>query len=254
MKRMRHLILLLGITATGAFAQDVDATLDWSRRVALSTPASGVVREIGVTPGRRVEAGARLGQLDDRRAQAELRRTSADVTRLKLTLEEAEREYQRAVELYERTVIAERDRQLAEIDLAVARADHTAAVAAHQRARVDLEDTRLVAPFDGVVLAVHVSPGETISNALQVTPMVTLASDRPMLARAWIPEAAQRRLSPGQTLAVRVAGERLTGKVQALGLEAREGGGEPLYEIVVAFMPSDRVQLRAGQAAVIELP
>ncbi|HDP88988.1 MAG TPA: efflux RND transporter periplasmic adaptor subunit [Thioalkalivibrio sp.] len=254
MKRMRHLILLLGVVATGALAQDVDATLDWSKRVALSTPASGVVREINVVPGQRVEAGARLGQLDDRRAQAELRRTSADVTRLKLTLEEAEREYARAEELYERTVIAERDRQLVEIELSVAKANHTAAVAAHQRSRVDLEDTRLVAPFAGIVLAVHVSPGETISNALQVTPMVTLASDRPMLARAWVDEAVQARLEPDQAVAVRVAGDRYDGQVQTLGLEVRQGESKPRYEIVVRFTPSDKQQLRAGQAAIIELP
>ena len=251
MKRMRHFVLLLGLVATGALAQDVDATLDWSQRAALSTPASGIVREIAVAPGQRVAAGAPLGQLDDRRASAELRRTRAQVTRLKLTLEEAEREYERAQELYERTVISERDRQLAEIDLAVARADHAAATAALTRARVDLEDTRLTAPFAGVGLGVHVTPGETLSN---VTPMVTLASDRPMLARAGVSEAVHAGLTLDQTVTVRAGGDRYEGRIQALGLEARETDGEPHFEIVVRFTPSEERQLRAGQAGVVELP
>jgi multidrug efflux system membrane fusion protein len=252
MTPMRHLVLLLGLVATGALAQDVDATLDWSQRAALSTPASGIVREIGVSPGQRVEAGALLGQLDDRRAEAELQRSRAQVTRLKLTLEEAEREYQRALELYERTVISERDRQLAEIDLSVAKADYTAARAELTRARVDLEDTRLTAPFAGVVITVHVTPGETISNELAITPMVTLASDRPMLARAWIPESEQAGLRLGQALDVKVGDTRYAGEILALGLEARETDGR--FEIVVRFMPSDDEQLRAGQKAVIALP
>lgn len=254
MKRMRHLVLLLALVATGALAQDVDATLDWSQRAVLSTPASGIVREIAVAPGQRVVAGALLARLDDRRAEAELRRTRALVTRLKLTLEEAEREYQRAEELYDRTVISERDRQLAEIDLSVAKADHAAATAELTRARVDLEDTRLTAPFAGVVIGIHATPGETISNALDVTPLVTLASDRPMLARAWVSEDLQRALSLEQAVTVRVGSQRYAGTIEALGLEARETAGEDRFEIVVRFAPSEEQQLRAGQQAVVELP
>ena len=199
MIRMRHLVFLLAAAAATAQAQDVDATLDWSKRAALSTPASGIVRELAVAPGQRVEADALLGQLDDRRAQ---------VTRLKLTLEEAEREYERAMELYERTVISERDRQLAEIALSVARAEHAAATAELTRARVDLEDTRLTAPFAGVVVGVHVTPGETNSNDQAVTPMVTLASDRPMLARAWVSQDVQAGLALDREVGVRVGGRR----------------------------------------------
>ena len=252
MTPMRHLALLLGLVATGALAQDVDATLDWSQRATLSTPASGIVRELPVAPGQRVEAGTLLGQLDKRRAEAELSRARAQVTRLKLTLEEAEREYERALELYERTVISERDRQLAEIDFSVAKADYTAARAELTRARVDLEDTRLTAPYAGIVVGVHVTPGETISNALEVTPMVTLASDRPMLARAWVEEPTQASLQLGQTVPVTVEGSRYEGRIHALGLEAREADGR--FEIVVRFTPSEDEQLRAGQQAVVALP
>ena len=254
MIRLRLFAFLLTLASASAWATDIDATLDWSQRSVLSTPASGVVREVAVKPGQRVEQGALLVRLDDRKAVAEVRRSQADVARLKLTLDEAEREYERALELYDRTVISERDRQLAEIDFSVAQANYAAATAAKTSAQVELEDTRLNAPFAGVIIAVAVTPGETVSNELSVTPMVTLASDRPLLARGRVDEATQRKLALDQAVVVRVGDERFQGQIDALGLEAVAGPDGNKFEIAVRFQPSEARQLRAGQQAVILLP
>ncbi len=254
MKWTLALSLFLWTSAQGAAAAELPARLDWSQRVVLSTPVSGVVKEIAAEPGQEIKEGAVLLRLDDRRFKAELQHARADVERLKLVRDEAEREFQRAEELYERTVIAERERQLAEIDLAVAEAQYAAAQAALTRARLDLEDSRLRAPFDGIVIARHVAPGETVANALQATPMITLARQRPMQAVAHVDEDQLGRLQVGQTVEITVQGERLQASIQQLALEAQMVDGAPKFEIKVRFQPSDKRQLRAGQHARITLP
>lgn len=253
---MRRLIIALSLCAFAppSLADEVPARLDWSQKITLSTPVSGVVAEVRVAPGERVKRGALLARLDERRLRAELEGARAEVKRLKLAFEEAERELERHRELYERTVISARDLQLAEIAYAMAEAEYTRARAEVTRLEVDLEHSRLRAPFDAVVVERHVQPGETVANSLTATPMLTLASSEAMLARAWVDEAQLRRLAVGAQVEVQVGGERLSGRIERLGLEAREVDGVPQFEIIVRLEPSSTMVLRAGQAATLSLP
>lgn len=252
----RYLLLLLAITLLSGplAAEEIPAVVDWSQRVVLSTPVSGVVASVPVEPGQRVTAGQVLLALDDRRFRAQRERARAEVERLKLTVEEAEREYARAQELYDRTVISARDLQLAEIDLAMAKAQHAAATAELTSARIDLEHSTLRAPFDGIVLRVQVAAGETVANTLQATPMISLAASAPMVARATVDETQLTRLRIGQAVEVSVGSERFRGVLSRLGLEPASTDQGARYEILVSFEPSDSPRLRSGQRARLTLP
>lgn len=253
---MRRLIIALSLCAfaTPSLAEEVPARLDWWQKITLSTPVSGVVAEVRVAPGQRVKRGDLLARLDERRLHAELEGARAEVKRLKLAFEEAGRELERNRELYERTVIAARDLQLAEIAYAMAEAEYAKARAEVTRLEVDLEQSRLRAPFDAVVIERHIQPGETVANSLSVTPMLTLASSEAMLARAWVDEAVLGRLAVGAQVGVQAGGRRFTGRIERLGLEAREVDGAPRFEIIVRLDPSSTTVLRAGQAATLSLP
>ena len=235
-----------------AQAAEVPARLDWSQRLELSSPVSGVVARVPVSAGQRVDKGQLLVAFDDRRLQADLRQAKADVRRLKLTRNEARREYERAQELYDRTVIAEHDLKLAHIDYAVAQSEYVAAQSKRQRTRLDLEYSRLTAPFDGVVVALHVAAGETVRNELTATPMVVIGRDHPMIARAQVGEGRLAGLEAGQELTVEVEGKRYPGELLQPGMEAQMVDGRPMFEIEVEFTPARRY--RAGQGAMIELP
>ncbi len=253
---IRHLccllvvVLLPGVLA----AEEIPAVLDWSQRVVLSTPVSGVVASVPVKTGQQVKQGQVLLALDDRRLRAERERARAQVERLQLTVEEAEREFARSQELYERTVISVRDLQLAEIDLAMARADHAAANAELTSARVDLEHSTLRAPFDGIVLATYVAEGETVANALQATPMISLAASGRMLARASVDETRLKGLTVGQPIDVTAGPRRFRGVLSSIGLEPSVTDQGIRYEILVSFEPSDSDRPRSGQSARLTLP
>jgi membrane fusion protein, multidrug efflux system len=248
------LVLALALYCPPALSEDIPARLDWSNRLELGTPVSGVVVRVQAEPGQRVRRGELLVQLDERGFRAELEETQAQERRLRLAWEEARREYERAQELYERTVISQRDLSLAEIGLTMAEAEHAAAKARLTQARLNLEYSSLRAPFDGLVVMPHVRTGETVNNRLQVTPVVTLAATEPMLARGFVGEEALSHLAPDQALVVLVGDRLYDGTLSTIALEGQEGGDGPEFEILVRFGVPAEHGLRAGQSAIIRLP
>jgi hypothetical protein len=71
---------------------------------------------------------------------------------------------------------------------------------------------------------------------------VTLAMDRPMVARARVAAEEAGALSPGQSATVEVDGQTYPGKVVQIGAEADASGR---FELSVSFDPGDAA-LRAG--------
>ncbi len=240
--------LAICLSASGAGAAEYPAVLDWTQRVVLSSPASGIVTAVPAISGERVGQGQLLVQLDERPFKSAQREAEAQAHKHKLNRDEAERELQRTRELYERTVISVHDLQVQEIAFASAEADYASARAVLDAARLHLEYARIQAPFAGLVLEVAVAPGETVINAQQATPMVTLVQDRPMAARAQVAADAIGNLSPGQDATVKVAGKSYPGKIAQVGAEADESGN---YALRVTFEPGNSV-LRAGLPARIE--
>jgi RND family efflux transporter MFP subunit len=246
----RHLAsLALCALATAASAAEYTAVLDWSQRAVLSTPVSGVIDTVNVSAGDRVGSGEPLLQLDQRPFETALMNARAQLRKQELLRDEARRELGRVRELYDRTVISVHDLQVGEIAFAVAEADHASAVAALNGAKLQHEQSTLQAPFDGLVLAVDVSPGMTVVNTQLATPLVTLVQDRPMHALARVEAATLAGLLPGRTATVTVNGTRFDGSVRYMGAEPDANG---LYTLSVAFDPGGRT-LRAGMPAQIEI-
>jgi RND family efflux transporter MFP subunit len=241
--------LALYLLATTAVAGEFPAVLDWSQRTVLSTPVSGVVSTVAVSPGERVTAGQLLLQFDQRPFESALQDARAQVRKHGLQRDEARRELERTRELYERTVISVHDLQLVEIDFAVEESDYTSAVAALDTAKLQLEYSTLQAPFAGLVLGIQVSAGMTVINTQQATPLVTLAQDRPMHALAPVPAAALNDLAAGQAVIVIVNGKRFDGKLDKLAAEPDSSGQ---YLLSFSFDPGES-GLRAGLPARVRI-
>ena len=239
--------LAVCLAAMSASAAEYPAVLGWTQRVVLSTPLSGVVTAVHAVAGERVNEGQVLVQLDKRPFESALRKVGAEAHKFRLNRDEAERELQRTRELYERTVISVHDLQVGEIAFASAEADYASARAQLEAAQLHLEYATVQAPFASLVLEVSVSPGETVVNTQQATPMVTLARDRPMTARALLPAEAAGALSPGQAATVEVDGQTYPASVVQIGAEP---GASGRYELSVSFDPGDAA-LRAGLPALI---
>ena len=193
----------LSLTA-GVLAADLPAVVAWTQKVELGTLVSGVVAAVHVRPGQTVAGGDALVTLDDRGFKGEVSRHLAVYRHTQAALEEARREDERAIELYDRTVLSDFERNQAQIALQAARARAEEARADLIQARLDLERSVVRAPFDGMVLAVNVSPGQTIVSAWQSQPLVTLADHRVYHARAQVSLAQARELACQQSPATPV--------------------------------------------------
>ena len=153
------------------------------RAVELVPEAPGRVTAVPVASGQTVAAGDLLVQLDDRAAQA-------DLTDAEATLREARQELRRVTELSDSNVAAE-------ARLESTRAAFERAEAAVQRARANLTDRRITAPFAGTLGIIDVEPGAFLDGSVPVTRLSDLSVVQVSLS---LPERYFQAVAPGQRL------------------------------------------------------
>ncbi len=252
MSRLLALLILCAWLAPAPAGPVVDARLTWSDRTELGTPLSGVVTDVLVKAGDRVNAGQPLVRLDRRAYIARREAARGALTAAREARAEAQRERDRIQELYDRTLLADHDLQAAQIE-------YSRAEAAYQRARADLaaaeqrlDEAELNAPFAARVVSVSVRGGQAVVNSMQAVPMVTVARSGRMQALAWLPAGQAGALKEGQAVRVSAGGRDFEGRILEVGLEP--GGDEGLYPLRVEFAVDDSAGLRPGMAARLTLP
>lgn len=155
------------------------------RSVELVSNAPGRVTSVPVSSGQEVEQGALLIQLDDRATRAALVEAEA-------TLSEARQNYRRIEQLTDSNIAAE-------ASLEEARAGLSRAEAAVMRARADLEDRAITAPFSGTLGVIDTEPGSFVQSGVAITRLSDLSAVEVSLS---VPERYFERVREGQALIV----------------------------------------------------
>ncbi len=231
---MRYWIAaLLWCCSLSALAAELVGRVYWAQQVALSTAVAGVVEEVRVSPGQRVEQGALLLRLRQDHLQADLAAAEAGVKAATLRWEEAGRELQRANELYERGVLSDTELVAAQLAEAEAAARQKQALAARARARYVLEHSEIRAPFDGVVLRRLAQPGQVVAVAMQPPSLLVLARWGRLAVSARVEAAVARGLRQGMSVQVLWRGKRQPASITYLGL-AGDASGQ--YDIRAEFL------------------
>jgi len=242
-------LLVLALCSNGAWALELSAQTDWAGRVELGTPLlSAVVSEVRVHEGQRVSKGDPLVLLDDRLQKARLAEAEAALEEAKHDRDESRRELERAMDLYERTVLSQHELQVAETGAARGEATYRRAATALTQAQLEVEHTRIQAPFDALVLKVDAQPGQSLVNGLRSQPLVTLAAQGRMRVRAWATAAELSRIRLGDAVQVLADGAPVGARVVGLGLEPTEQsvGGEPRYAVEAELELPGGERLPAG--------
>lgn len=234
------------------WAADIQATLQWSQRVELSTPVSGIVQAVNVEVGDRVKQGQALLSLDSTSYRARVDESQSEITRLNAEAEEAKRDLDRVQELHERTVVSTTELDQAKLRLVRSQSTLSEAHARLRQNQKALDDASIRAPFDAVVVIRHAEPGQSVTAGLQPQMLLTLAKSGEMIARMHLSSTQMDKLKTGQTVTVTVAGISHTGKIKTLGLEPIKIKEESVYPVDVVF-PSNE-SLRAGAPALVKLP
>lgn len=234
------------------WAADIQATLQWSQRVELSTPVSGVVQVVNVEVGDLVKRGQVLLTLDNTAYQAGVAENQSEIPRLNAEVDEAKRDLVRVQELYQRTVVSTTDLDQAKLRLVTRLSMLAEARARLRQNQKALDDTSLRAPFDAVVVLRQAEPGLSVAAGLQPQMLLTLARSGEMIARTHLSSPQMDKLKTGQVLTVSVAGINYTGKIKTLGLEPIKINEEWVYPVDVVFPTKE--PLRAGAPAQLSLP
>lgn len=213
------------VTATAALGdieQSVLATgtVQASKQISVGAQASGQIRSLNVALGDVVKKGQLIAEIDAMKQQNDLRNAEAALLSAEAllgsrqaALKLAELNFARQRELLAADAIARQTFEQAEATLGSARADVKTSEAqiaqsriAADTARVNLGYTQIVAPMDGVVVAIVAQQGQTV-NANQSAPtVIKLAKLDTVTIKAQISEADVVRVKAGQKVTFSILG------------------------------------------------
>jgi len=199
---------------TGNIENAVLATgrLDAIERVNVGAQVSGLVKSLKVKVGDHVIKGQPVAEIEDLlqrndllTAEASLDEIDAEITAQQITLKQAEVRFERQLRMLAKQIISKEDYENAEAALKIARANMQSLSARRVQAqitvdkkKVDLSYTRVVAPMDGIVIAVVTQQGQTVNSSQSAPTIIKLARLDIMTIKAQISEADITRIRPGQ--------------------------------------------------------
>lgn len=208
-------------------------TIEASQEVSVGAQVSGQIKRLHVALGDRVTKGQLVAEIDSttqgntlRNAEAQVSLLSAQRQARLAQLRQAELSYQRKKDLFQLDAGSKADLDDAEATLATTKAEIAALDAQIRQAnisvdtaRVNLGYTRIMAPIDGVVVAVVAEEGRTV-NAMQSAPtIIKLAQLDKVQIKAQISEADVVRVKPGLPVYFTILGEpqrRYEAKLRAI--------------------------------------
>lgn len=179
--------------------------------IRLAARRDGVIAQVQVEEGARVQAGQVLATLDDALAQrtlalarSETRQAEIELQKAELDQRSAQRELQRLAPLAPDDTVPrqELDRAHDALEAAgiAARAARAAVGTAQARAALaarELDERRIVAPLDGQIIQRQARPGNGVST-LNVTPLFLFVPDGPRIVRAELDEQYLSAVAAGQ--------------------------------------------------------
>jgi RND family efflux transporter MFP subunit len=210
------------VTASERFA---GLTHGYMKPYGLSLRMGDVVSELKIKPGDRVKQGQVLIQLDDKEEQQRLKALKriadgSDITirAAKTTRDSKKLEFERIDDMKKTGAVSQQEWDKAKLDWDLTELDIL--VKENERAqnydKVDLqlatlERMKIVAPFDGEVVEIHVKEREVVDPQ---KPAITLVRNDPLLVEIFIPSAISLKLKLGQELDVVYEGEKTVEKAK----------------------------------------
>jgi RND family efflux transporter MFP subunit len=225
----------------------------------------GVIAAIFAEPGTKVKKGQILAQLDDRQVSANLeaarartRSTAADLHNWEAETKVLDADLRRAEKMWEASVIPKEQIEHARYK---AESDHwdvervrellLDAQASEQSLQLELEKTRVVSPFDGVVARRYVRAGQKVSLGDR---LFWVTAESPLRIRFTLPESFLGHIARGQRFELTspdVEGQRWGASVIEISpvVDPSSGTIEVLCQIV-----GPTVGLRPGMSASVRIP
>jgi membrane fusion protein, multidrug efflux system len=233
-------------------------------QVDITAQRDGIVASISAEAGTRVKVGAVLARLDDRQlsanleaARAKTRGIAADMKNWEAEARVLEADYVRAQRLWNEKLIAEEQLQHAKYkaesdqwDIIRVREQLTTSKEEEHSLELELEKTRITAPFNGLVARRYVRAGQGVAKGDR---LFWVTAEAPLRMRFTLPEKFAGHLKKGEELPLTspdAPQEKHTARVIEVSpvVDPSSGTIEILVELV-----GGRGELRSGMTASVRL-
>jgi RND family efflux transporter MFP subunit len=172
------------------------------RKAAVASKGTGTLVFLAVDEGDRVKKGQLIARLDDSDVAASLRRSRENLRVAEADLDDAKINFERMQKLVGTRAIAQANYDAADARYKRVLATIEAAKFAVQEAEVAVENTRIIAPFDGTVLKKNADVGEIVAPLAGAVSsraaVVTIADMSSLEVDADVSEANITRVSANQ--------------------------------------------------------
>ena len=227
----------------------------------LSFRVGGTIRTVNIKLGDRVRKGQLIATIDpvDYSIQAEQATASekgaeANLQAAETQLINARSSYQRIEKLYENNSVPLSDYEQsksayesAQSNYDAAKTQVTSAKKQSQSARNQVNYTKLLAPFDGIITAVNVEVNELVGSG---NPIAEISSESKPEVNVGIPENYISNIKNGQKVSIQFSvlpEQRFTGTVSEVSYAA---GNSPTYPAIVRI-DNPNPDIRPGMAATV---
>lgn len=238
--------------------------------IEVGTQVSGIIQEIYVDFNSTVKAGQLIALIDPsvlqltlKEQEATLAVYQASVVSAQASLEESQRQHKRNQELLAKKLIARSTVDTSATDVALkkaslqeARSRVVQARAAVERARTNLNYTRITAPVNGVVIDRKVDAGQTVASGYQTPTLFKVAEDLTrMKIETKVDEADIGTVAEGQSVTFRVDAfpdEVFNGKVVQVRIAPNTSDNVVTYSVIIHVDNPD-LKLKPGMTANVSI-
>ncbi len=202
-------------------ALHVVGTLSARDEATVAAQVAGQIEKNLVDFGDAVTAGQELVLIDVTAYAALVRQSAANLARATASAANAEQNLKRVQELQKDKIASTSDLETAVAESGKTQADVKAAEAADAIARLNLERSRVRAPFDGTVAQRLASVGDYVSVG---TPILRIIKTDPLRLRLEVPERESVAVQPGQAVRLTVEGDtnRYAGRIGRIAPAIRD--------------------------------
>jgi RND family efflux transporter MFP subunit len=208
-------------------------TVQAYQEVQVSPEISGKIKEIYCNMGDRVKQGTLLVKIDGESRQIALRQKKALLKKAEATREKVLKDAQKGVALFKEGVISDSESDDIQLDMQIADAELDLARADVIKAKKDLRDTKIAAPFDGKIALEDVEIGKIVTPGENLLTLVDITRVKILVA---ISELDITKLSVGSAAEVMIDSLpdlHFSGRVENIGLKADEHTRTFPVEIVI---------------------
>ncbi|MDR1051382.1 MAG: efflux RND transporter periplasmic adaptor subunit [Deltaproteobacteria bacterium] len=224
--------------------------------VSVGTQISGTITEILADFNDAVKEGQLLMVLDDQLFKAKADMSRANLANAQAQLRLAELKYERQEKLFKNNSATKEELDTAQANLDMARASVAQHEASMAQDVYNLNNTRILAPVDGVVINRAVDVGQTVAASFQTPTLIDIAGDlTKMQINASFAEADVGRLTPGLAVVFTVdayPGENFQGTLRQIRLNPTITSNVVTYDVVIDVGNPD-LKLLPGMTAYVDI-